>query len=454
MKASRRSALRNAAIAAGTVTALALPVGSAFADSPTLPGTGPSTPSVQPENPETPDTKPAPDTEPDRDARPETRPEDRDKPQDQIRTRTVALKDGGTAKVDWILGKPRAELFGKAGNALGALEGPGASKTLPSGLKVTLQYGGTLNQAFTNSQGNKPMPQDQVDTKYVNLKDGGVAHVNWILGKPRAELFSRSGKLVGTLEGPGASKVLDSGLKITLQHGGTILQQDTTAPKPQDRTQTRTVALRDGGTAKVDWILGKPRAELFGKSGKALGALEAPGACKTLPSGLRVTLNHGGTLTQTWHKDTRSKPKPEQNTQRKIKLKDGSTALVEKGTDNVWGATVWSDKGGFLDGVHAVKRPTVKLPSGLKITIGKDGKLLQQWPGKTGGKTKDLSERTTADRQMPRGGVKAGAENSAQASGSDSGDATMLLATGGGAAAAAAGLGFTMLRRRRNNTAD
>ncbi|MFE4859858.1 hypothetical protein [Streptomyces sp. NPDC056670] len=380
MKASRRSALRNAAIAAGTVTALALPVGSAFADSPTLPGTGPSTPSVQPENPETPDTKPAPDTEPDRDARPETRPEDRDKPQDQIRTRTVALKDGGTAKVDWILGKPRAELFGKAGNALGALEGPGASKTLPSGLKVTLQYGGTLNQAFTNSQGNKPKPQDQVDTKYVNLKDGGVAHVNWILGKPRAELF--------------------------------------------------------------------------GKSGKALGALEAPGACKTLPSGLRVTLNHGGTLTQTWHKDTRSKPKPEQNTQRKIKLKDGSTALVEKGTDNVWGATVWSDKGGFLDGVHAVKRPTVKLPSGLKITIGKDGKLLQQWPGKTGGKTKDLSERTTADRHMPRGGVKAGAESSAQASGSDSGDATMLLATGGGAAAAAAGLGFTMLRRRRNDTAD
>ncbi|MGW8327668.1 hypothetical protein ACWGLE_07190 [Streptomyces sp. NPDC055897] len=380
MKASRRSALRNAAIAAGTVTALALPVGSAFADSPTLPGTGPSTPSVQPENPETPDTKPAPDTEPDRDARPETRPEDRDKPQDQIRTRTVALKDGGTAKVDWILGKPRAELFGKAGNALGALEGPGASKTLPSGLKVTLQYGGTLNQAFTNSQGNKPMPQDQVDTKYVNLKDGGVAHVNWILGKPRAELF--------------------------------------------------------------------------GKSGKALGALEAPGACKTLPSGLRVTLNHGGTLTQTWHKDTRSKPKPEQNTQRKIKLKDGSTALVEKGTDNVWGATVWSDKGGFLDGVHAVKRPTVELPSGLKITIGKDGKLLQQWPGKTGGKTKDLSERTTADRQMPRGGVKAGAESSAQASGSDSGDATMLLATGGGAAAAAAGLGFTMLRRRRNDTAE
>ncbi|MEU8779178.1 hypothetical protein [Streptomyces sp. NPDC048606] len=129
----------------------------------------------------------------------------------------------------------------------------------------------------------------------------------------------------------------------------------------------RTLKLRDGGTAKINWILGTPRADLFDRDDKPQGALERPGATKTLRSGLKVTLQHGGRLKQ----------------ETKITLRDGNTALLDKGLDKTWGATLRSNShSAFLDGVHATKRPTVTLPSGLKITIDRTGTLTQHYKGK------------------------------------------------------------------------
>ncbi|WP_369382799.1 hypothetical protein [Streptomyces sp. cg36] len=386
MKASRRTMFRTAAIAAGTVTAVALPMGAAFADSPAAPGSHPTNSVVQPENPDRPETTP--------DTKPESRPED--KPET-----TPDIKPGPETKPET---KPDAER-------------------------------------------EQDKPQDQVESKTVSLKDGGVAKINWILGKPRAELFSRFDKAIGTLERPGSAKTLDSGLRVTLLHGGD-LKQVWTDTKPggeggRHDYQERTVKLRDGGKAIVskakNGVFGAQLWDKHGNVGQALEANAKPTA--TLRSGLKVTLTKSGKIVQEWTKSSKPNPKPkpgkDESKEWTVKLKDGNSALVGKGTDGVYGAKIWDENGAALDGVHAKIRPSVTLPSGLKVTVTKDGKILQAWTGKT---AKPEEGRHTT---MPKGGVKAGAD------GVESGGNTLLLAGGGAAAAGAAGLGFTMLRRRK-----
>lgn len=89
MRSTRRTTLRTAAVLAGAATVLAVPVGSAFADSPSAPG-----PEVLPgvEQPATDPTGPVPPA-----VTPE-KPEKLEKPARAFVT-TVKLADGSTAKV-------------------------------------------------------------------------------------------------------------------------------------------------------------------------------------------------------------------------------------------------------------------------------------------------------------------------------------------------------------------
>ncbi|MFD4246979.1 hypothetical protein ACFWP3_36145 [Streptomyces sp. NPDC058525] len=246
------------------------------------------------------------------------------------------------------------------------------------GRTFTLTPSGRVSASAPTAPGGKPdQPQDRIQPRTVKLRDGGTAKINWILGTPRADLFDRSGKPQGALERPGVSKTLPSGLKVTLRHGGHLVQEKTAKPT----TAERYVNLRDGGIAKISKNgNGTFKATLHDRKDTQRAAIDSrtkPTA--VLASGLKVTLTPGGNITQNW-----SKSRPADNAQLKLKLRDGTTALVEKGTDKVWGATLWSaSHDAFLDGIHATKRPTVTLPSGLKITISKNGTVTQAYKGTT-----------------------------------------------------------------------
>lgn len=248
----------------------------------------------------------------------------------------------------------------------------------PGGGGGTTDVDNSQGRARRVAAGSKQLPGGYVAHLYKNVRNGKVT--DW-----EAEIHRvKGGGLATTLKTAGSTvSAKADGRTFTLTPSGQVTGSGTPdsrrTDKPQDQVRTRTVKLRDGGTAKVNWILGTPRADLFDRKGKPQGALERPGAAKTLTSGLKVTLTPGGNITQTW-----TKTRGTENTQRKLTLRDGSVALVEKGTDNIWGATLWSGShGGHLDGVHATKRPTVTLPSGLKVTISKAGTLTQTFKGKT-----------------------------------------------------------------------
>ncbi|MFE0103385.1 hypothetical protein [Streptomyces sp. NPDC059009] len=328
------------------------------------------------------------------------------------------------------------------------------------GYTFTLTASGQVSSWKNETSGDKPdrpdRPQDQVKTKTVKLKDGGTAKINWILGTPRAELLSSSGKSQGALERPGATKTLASGLKVTLQHGGD-LKQEWTGTKPKPKPEERYVSLWDGGMAKVSKNKnGVWKASLHDRKDTysvTIDARSKPSA--VLKSGLKVSISQDGKIAQQWTKNKpKPKPKPDGDRHdydiRTVKLKDGGKAVVSKARNGEYGAQLF-DKGGNVGPNLDSSKRTVTLKSGLKVTLTKSGKILQEWTGTTTGTTgttgtgtgTDTGTTGGKDQQIPKGGVKAGAE------GAES-DGTALLAAGGGAAAAAAaGLGFTMLRRGR-----
>ncbi|MEV7416058.1 hypothetical protein [Streptomyces sp. NPDC089919] len=141
--------------------------------------------------------------------------------------------------------------------------------------------------------------------------------------------------------------------------------------EPQDRVPVRTVKLEDGGRAKVTWILGTPRADLFDRAGEPQGALARPGATKTLPSGLKVTLRHGGTLTQDAVK-TRTG-------QRYVSLRDGGVAKISKKGNGTYRATLHDRKDTRRTALDSRTKPTALLPSGLKVTLTPGGNITQTW---------------------------------------------------------------------------
>ncbi|MFD4246975.1 hypothetical protein ACFWP3_36120 [Streptomyces sp. NPDC058525] len=297
--------------------------------------------------------------------------------------------------------------------------------------------------------GAKTLPGGYVAELYRHVSDGPTKEYKvkgW-----EAEIHRvKGGGLATTLKAFGKSDTRKAdAYTFTLSASGEVSARMTEGggsgkpDKPQDQVAPKTHKLKDGGSAKVNWILGKPRAELFDKAGKAVGALEEPGASKTLATGLKVTLEHGGGIKQEW---TGNKPGGDKDRHdydvRTVRLQDGGKAVVSKARNGEYGAQLFdkNDNGG--PNLDAAK-PTATLKSGLKVTLAKDGKISQEWTTTPGGGVKPSKPGTI----VPKGGVKAGAEG--VESGSEG--TALLTAAGGAAAAGAAGTGFVVLRRRRTD---
>lgn len=294
--------------------------------------------------------------------------------------------------------------------------------------------------AEREAAGSKELPGGYVAHRYKHVKTGQVQ--GW-----EAEVHRvKGGGLATTLKAFGTpdSKKAD-GYTFTLSASGQVSSWKNESggdkpDKPQDQVQTKAIGLKDGGVAKVNWILGTPRAELRTRFDKPQGVLEKPGASKVLDSGLKVTLLHGGGLKQEWTDGRGDKPKPQGDGVQSVKLWDGGTAKVDKARTGVWGATLHDRQGTPVDAIEANAKPSTVLKTGLKVTLSKDGKISQEW---TGNKPTGQGKPHTV---IPKGGVKAGAE------GVESDGGTLLAAGGGMAAVGAAGLGFAMLRRKRSQS--
>ncbi|MBT2541806.1 hypothetical protein J7E99_14110 [Streptomyces sp. ISL-44] len=215
MRSTRRTTLRTAAVVAGTAAVLALPVGSAFADSPAVPepeglpgieqpqvdpSVEPSVePSVQPSaDPSVPPVKPT------------TPPV---KPTAGVRAyvTTVKLADGSTAKV-YKIGDNHFEADIFAGSTkLDTLvsKGGAAAYGQNNGLHVVLQPNGTVTSWIDGGQQPKPVekPKPQVKPEVkkessvrITMPDGRIAKlVDGPNGK-RVDIATRNGNSLGTID--------------------------------------------------------------------------------------------------------------------------------------------------------------------------------------------------------------------------------------------------------------
>nr|WSW60917.1 hypothetical protein OG513_21400 [Streptomyces sp. NBC_00998] len=191
MRSTRRTTLRTAAVLAGAATVLAVPVGSAFADSPSAPG-----PEVLPgvEQPATDPTGPVPPA-----VTPE-KPEKLEKPARAFVT-TVKLADGSTAKV-YKIGADHyeAEIFAGP-TKLDTLVSKGGSATYgqSNGLHVVLQPNGTVTSWVDGA--HKPKPEVKKESSVrIAMPDGRIAKlVDGPKGK-RVEISMPNGNRLGTVD--------------------------------------------------------------------------------------------------------------------------------------------------------------------------------------------------------------------------------------------------------------
>ncbi|MFG2983130.1 hypothetical protein ACGFYQ_18090 [Streptomyces sp. NPDC048258] len=222
MRSTRRTTLRTAAVLAGAAAVLALPVGSAFADSPAVPEPealpGIEQPSVDPsvepsvEPPVEPSVDPSvppvtpPVTPP---TKPQVKPEVR--PEVRAYVTTVKLADGSVAKV-YKIGDNHFEADIFAGSTkLDTLvsTGGGAAYGQSNGLHVVLQPNGTVTSWMEGAERPKPVekpkPQIKPEAKKessvrVTLPDGRIAKlVDGANGK-RVEISTPKGTSLGTID--------------------------------------------------------------------------------------------------------------------------------------------------------------------------------------------------------------------------------------------------------------
>ncbi|MFJ4861037.1 hypothetical protein [Streptomyces sp. NPDC088748] len=210
-RTTRRTTLRSAAVAAGAATLLALPVGSAFADSPAVPEPevlpGIEQPSVDPSVPPT--TAPTPP--PPVGSKPVAQ------PKQGVRTyvTTVKLADGSVAKVyrissnhyeaDILAGSTKLDTLVSKGGA--------ASYGQNNGLHVVLQPNGTVTSWMDGSPKPKPKPKPEPQPqRYVKpeiRKESSVriALPDWRVAKlvdgthgKRAEISRPDGRLLAVID--------------------------------------------------------------------------------------------------------------------------------------------------------------------------------------------------------------------------------------------------------------
>ncbi|MGR4881418.1 hypothetical protein ACIPUC_18700 [Streptomyces sp. LARHCF249] len=203
MRSTRRTTLRTAVAVAGTAAVLALPVGSAFADSPAVPEPevlpGVEQPQVEPTvDPSVPPAKP---TEP---AKPTAPPV---KPTAGVRAylTTVKLADGSVAKV-YKIGPNHFEADVFAGSTkLDTLVSKGAAAAYGqnNGLHVVLQPNGTVT-SWTDG-GEQPKPQVKPEVKKessvrITMPDGRVAKLVDGSNGRYVKISMPNGNSVGTID--------------------------------------------------------------------------------------------------------------------------------------------------------------------------------------------------------------------------------------------------------------
>ncbi|WP_445269086.1 hypothetical protein [Streptomyces sp. DSM 41634] len=191
MRSTRRTTLRTAAVVTGLAAVLALPVGSAFADSPAVPE-----PEVLP-GIEQPSVDPS--------VEPPVKP----KPGVRAYVTTVKLADGSVAKV-YKIGDNHFEADIFAGpTKLDTLVSKGAASAYGqnNGLHVVLQPNGTVTSWVEGAP--KPKPDVEKDVKpevvkessvRVTMPDGRIAKlVDGPKGK-RVEISTPNGRALGTID--------------------------------------------------------------------------------------------------------------------------------------------------------------------------------------------------------------------------------------------------------------
>ncbi|EPH40099.1 hypothetical protein ABT390_12380 [Streptomyces aurantiacus] len=239
----------------------------------------------------------------------------------------------------------------------------------------------------------------------------------------------------------------------------------TPTPNPDDKTEPDkpvggweskgTVPLGDGWSAKVDVNASarSAKAQIFLK-GAAKGSLEAYiKPASTRIDGCTFTLSADGGITKTG-RPTPPKPQPKpkpQPAKKRVFVREYKN-LGKSGFD----AKVYKTKAGYEADMIA-KSPgggkkivwdTLKQRgnkaaygqhNGAHFVLNPDG-TMKGWVERGSGKPGHVST------VVPRGGVKAGAENVAP----PSHDAPLVAAGGGMAALGAAGMGFSMYRRKQS----
>ncbi|MFE6907066.1 hypothetical protein [Streptomyces erythrochromogenes] len=183
MRSTRRTTLRTAAVVAGAATVLALPVGSAFADSPAAPEPR-ALPGI-----EQPPVRPSADTQ------------HRPAPEARAFVTVVKLADGSVAKV-YKIGKSHFEADVFAGSVkLDTLvsRSGAASYGRSNGLHVVLHPNGTVTSWLDGAPKPKPKPEVESSVR-VAMPDGRIAK---LVDGPRGKyvvVSAPNGHVVGTLD--------------------------------------------------------------------------------------------------------------------------------------------------------------------------------------------------------------------------------------------------------------
>ncbi|MFG2990947.1 hypothetical protein ACGFZK_16955 [Streptomyces sp. NPDC048257] len=198
MRNTRRSTLRTDAALAGAATVLALPAGSAFADSPAVPEPevlpGIEQPSVDPSvPPTTPPVEPTPSVKP--------------TPSVRAYVTTVKLADGSVAKV-YKIGRSHFEADILAGSTkLDTLvsKGGAAAYGQNNGLHVVLQPNGTVTSWMEGAPKPEPKPKPKPEAKKessarITMPDGRIAKLVDGAGGKRVEISMPNGHALAAID--------------------------------------------------------------------------------------------------------------------------------------------------------------------------------------------------------------------------------------------------------------
>ncbi|MFE2166213.1 hypothetical protein ACFXB3_14255 [Streptomyces sp. NPDC059447] len=295
---TRRTALRTAAVVTGAAAVMALPVGSAFADSPAVPEPqvlpGIEQPSVEPSV--DPSVKPEiqPPVKPSE--KPVEKPVEKPKPSVRAYVTTVKLADGSIAKVYKISDNHFEADILSGGTKLDTLvsKGGAASYGQNNGLHVVLQPNGTVTSWVEGAEkpgpGKKPEAIKESSVR-VTMPDGRIAKlVEGSKGK-RVDISMPNGNALGTIDLKHPSvqndgwtyKLVQDGKRVKFvvidgrgggnswvyDFDGRLIEKYTVDAKRDTKRETK----RETGKADVTKDVAKPAVErIVPKGGVKAGA--------------------------------------------------------------------------------------------------------------------------------------------------------------------------------------